>query len=82
MVVPYSGSNTSLHQVASSSSLRERSDSTSSTRARTVSGSEDVATGNAPPFTQSPPNMEGPIMFVPPDLVEETLMDVSHFTFL
>jgi hypothetical protein len=28
-------------------------------------------------FAQSPPNMEGPIMFVAPELAEETLMDVS-----
>ena len=28
-------------------------------------------------YAQSPPNMEGPITFVAPELAEETLMDVS-----
>ena len=28
-------------------------------------------------YAQSPPNMEGPITFVAPELAEETLMDVG-----
>lgn len=30
-------------------------------------------------FATSPPNMEGPIMFVAPDLPEETLLEVCRF---
>ncbi|KAK3591533.1 hypothetical protein CHS0354_031645 [Potamilus streckersoni] len=29
-------------------------------------------------YTQSPPNMEGPITFIAPELTEETLMDDAH----
>ena len=30
-------------------------------------------------FATSPPNMEGPIMFVAPDLPEETLLEVGSY---
>ncbi|ELU07767.1 hypothetical protein CAPTEDRAFT_170802 [Capitella teleta] len=63
-MVPYSASQGSL--------VRERT--TSFTRQRTMSGAGD----DGVPFAQSPPNMEGPIMFVAPELAEETLMDKEH----
>ena len=78
MMVPYSGSNTSLNRVGSNSSLgAERGDPTFR-RQRTYSGCglEDSSPSSLP-YTHSPGNMEGPITFVAPELAEETLMDVS-----
>lgn len=74
-MVPYSSSQGSLHHVASAPGLRDRT--TSLSRQRRLSGAEEAPSNL--PFTQSPPNMEGPIMFVAPELAEETLMDVSTF---
>ncbi|XP_013383229.1 serine/threonine-protein kinase ULK2 isoform X2 [Lingula anatina] len=50
---------------------RERQDSTGRER----SGSSPP---NSLPYAQSPPNMEGPILFEAPELAEETLMDSEH----
>ena len=47
-------------------------------RPRRTSSNYDLSpSGAAVPICQSPPNMEGPISFVAPELAEETLMDVS-----
>ena len=51
------------------------------TRRRNFSGGYyDDSPGKTMAFAQSPPNMEGPIMFVAPELAEETLMDVSRIS--
>jgi len=52
-------------------------------RRRTYSagGYFEDSPGKTMAFAQSPPNMEGPIMFVAPELAEETLMDVSETIF-
>ena len=78
MVVPYSGSQGSLHHTSTNPSLRERAPSFP--RQRHLSGPQagEEAPPSSLPYAQSPPNMEGPIMFVAPELAEETLMDVSE----
>ena len=90
-MVPYTGSNSSLNHNNSNTSLRDLSDL--ATRQRRPSNGNDEACSrqrsyssgcyedspaHTMTFAQSPPNMEGPIMFVAPELAEETLMDVRN----
>lgn len=90
VIVPYTTSNTSLNHNGSNLSVndlpeamqRQRrlsANDEANTRRRTFSGGyyED-SPGKTMAFAQSPPNMEGPIMFVAPELAEETLMDKTH----
>ena len=58
------------------SSPYDRRGSLNSTSPRNVNKS---TSGSMPMFINSPTNMEGPISFVGPKLVEETLMNVSYF---
>ena len=58
------------------SPLRPRSDSNARERRNSI-GFLDSPSPNSVPYAQSPPNMEGPILFEAPELAEETLMDVS-----
>jgi serine/threonine protein kinase len=82
-VVPYAGgSSTSLGKASSTSSLKDRSGSFDRDRSKRDSGGymadvESPSSGRMPYCTSSP-NMEGPISFVAPELVEETLMDKEH----
>lgn len=71
-------------------SPRERSGSTGNDRCNVVDRERSSAyfkrssntIDTSPPvsllYAQSPPNMEGPVAFVAPELLEETLMDVCN----
>ncbi len=84
-VVPYTGgSSNSLCRVSSNSSMKDRSGSFDHPdRCKRDSGgySTDVESPSPGriPYCTSSPNMEGPITFVAPELIEETLMDVSTY---
>ena len=43
-----------------------------------MSYNQDLNSPVALPYAQSPPNMEGPIMFAVPDLTDETLLSTEH----
>ena len=69
-VIPFAGSRKRLN-----------SDNSDKTGSLERGGSVRFSLETSPPpslmYAQSPPNMEGPITFVAPELAEETLMDVS-----
>ncbi|XP_050408202.1 serine/threonine-protein kinase ULK2 isoform X2 [Patella vulgata] len=76
-VVPFSnGRSNSRENIDKQSSLeRERS---SSFFRRSSSSFMETSPPVSGLYAQSPPNMEGPITFVAPELSEETLMDDEH----
>ena len=88
IMVPYSSSPSSLPRESPVSNARERSNSLKDRSgsfdkgARRSSPYEVESPTSRVPYCQSPPNMEGPISFVAPELAEETLMDVSLSSFL
>lgn len=85
-IIPWSGSRERLVSLGTD---KERGSPSALEHERAISATprrNSMLMETSPPsslmFAASPPNMEGPIMFVAPELSEETLMDVSEVILL
>ncbi|XP_025089781.1 serine/threonine-protein kinase ULK2-like isoform X2 [Pomacea canaliculata] len=81
-IIPWSGSRERLVSLGTD---KERGSPSALEHERAISATprrNSMLMETSPPsslmFAASPPNMEGPIMFVAPELSEETLMDEQH----